>query len=50
MTLTQKRSLSFPVALGCMSLTGTWNASEMDNAREKRAIAAFEIAGASAGK
>jgi predicted oxidoreductase len=40
----QKRLPSFPVALGCMSLTGTWNASEMNAEREKRAVAAFEAA------
>lgn len=35
---------SFPIALGCMGLTGTWNPSEMNTEREKRAIAAFEAA------
>jgi predicted oxidoreductase len=39
MTLT-----SFPIALGCMSLTGTWNPADMDAARERRAINAFEAA------
>ena len=34
----------FPIALGCMGLTGTWNPSDMNAAREKRAIEAFEAA------
>lgn len=34
----------FPIALGCMGLTGTWNAAEMNAEREKRAIEAFEAA------
>jgi predicted oxidoreductase len=32
------------IALGCMGLTGTWNAAEMNADREKRAIRAFEAA------
>lgn len=40
----QKRLPSFPLSLGCMGLTGTWNASEMNAEREKRAITAFEAA------
>ena len=34
----------FPIALGCMTLSGTWNPSEMNAEREKKAIAAFEAA------
>jgi predicted oxidoreductase len=39
-------TLESPVrlALGCMGLTGTWNPAEMDAAKEKRAVAAFEAA------
>src|ERR1051325_10861905 len=44
MTLMQPRLPSFPIGLGCMGLTGTWNAAEMNSEREKRAIAAFEAA------
>lgn len=40
----QQRLSSFPIALGCMGLTGTWNPAEMNAEREKRAIAAFEAA------
>jgi predicted oxidoreductase len=40
----QQRVPSFPIALGCMGLTGTWNPAEMNAEREKRAIAAFEAA------
>jgi predicted oxidoreductase len=32
------------IALGCMGLTGTWNADDMSADRETRAIAAFEAA------
>lgn len=32
------------IALGCMGLTGTWNAADMNPEREKRAITAFEAA------
>lgn len=32
------------IALGCMGLTGTWNAAEMNADREKRAIDAFQAA------
>lgn len=32
------------LALGCMGLTGTWTPSELDAAKEKRAIDAFEAA------
>lgn len=32
------------IALGCMSLTGTWNPADMTAEREKRAVAAFEAA------
>lgn len=35
---------SFPVGLGCMTLTGTWNPAKMDAERETRAIKAFEAA------
>ncbi|HEX8550977.1 MAG TPA: aldo/keto reductase [Abditibacteriaceae bacterium] len=35
---------SFPVGLGCMSLTGTWNPADMNAERETRAIQAFEAA------
>lgn len=34
----------FPVALGCMGLTGTWDPAEMNAGREQRAVAAFEAA------
>ncbi len=34
----------FPIALGCMGLTGTWNPADMNAEREKRAITAFEAA------
>lgn len=34
----------FPIALGCMGLTGTWNPADMNAEREKRAIMAFEAA------
>lgn len=34
----------FPIGLGCMGLTGTWNPADMTSAHEKRAIAAFEAA------
>ena len=40
----QQRVPAFPIALGCMGLTGTWNPAEMNAEREKRAIAAFEAA------
>jgi predicted oxidoreductase len=40
----QERISSFPIALGCMGLTGTWNPREMNAEREKRAIDAFEAA------
>ena len=36
--------IDFPIALGCMSLTGTWNPAEMNAEREKRAVQAFEAA------
>jgi 6-dehydroglucose reductase len=32
------------IALGCMGLTGTWNPTEMNAEREKRAVTAFEAA------
>lgn len=32
------------IALGCMGLSGTWNPSEVDAARVRRAITAFETA------
>ncbi len=32
------------LSLGCMGLTGTWNPAEMDAAKEKRALTAFEAA------
>jgi aryl-alcohol dehydrogenase-like predicted oxidoreductase len=34
----------FPIALGCMSLTGTWNPKDVDAEVEQRAIRAFEAA------
>ena len=34
----------FPIALGCMSLTGTWNPKDVDAEVEQRAIHAFEAA------
>lgn len=37
-------SLSNRIGLGCMGLTGTWDAAQMDAAREKRAIEAFGAA------
>lgn len=40
----QQRVPSFPIALGCMGLTGTWNAADMNAEREKRAVAAFGAA------
>ncbi len=40
----QQRVPSFPIALGCMGLTGTWNAADMNAEREKRAIDAFGAA------
>jgi predicted oxidoreductase len=40
----QEKLAAFPLALGCMGLTGTWNPAEMNAEREKRAIAAFEAA------
>lgn len=33
-----------PIALGCMTLSGTWSPSDMDASHEARAIAAFEAA------
>lgn len=33
-----------PLALGCMGMSGTWNASDLTPAREKKAIEAFEAA------
>ena len=40
----QQRVPLFPIALGCMGLTGTWNASDMNAEREKRAVDAFGAA------
>jgi predicted oxidoreductase len=34
----------FPIALGCMSLTGTWNPNDVNAEVEQRAIRAFEAA------
>ena len=34
----------FPIGLGCMGLTGTWNPADMTSANEKRAIDAFGAA------
>ncbi len=34
----------FPIALGCMGLTGTWNAADMKAENERRAIDAFGAA------
>jgi len=40
----QQRLTQFPIALGCMGLTGTWNPAELDESHERKAIAAFEAA------
>jgi predicted oxidoreductase len=41
---TQQQLHQFPIALGCMGLTGTWNPTELDASHERKAIAAFEAA------